>query len=245
MENKLIKVLKKFEYLRRKELGPSESAVFPPDKKGAEMIAKVFLPIAKYAIYGGHFHVEYTNNEGRSGYDIKLNKIELYYHDENEGGHIDPIMYHTNLHTPKYLTKYPYYELGALNLHTSGIDVCFENEAKKYRASFLIRNFTVYGENIADIKADPCSTHAFDWFFPNGICKKTLNQITWIEDIPYEQTEKAAINQDVRQNVSQYRKINDKKNDKDKYEKILDTQSPKKKAYIPCNKKWQFIRVEE
>lgn len=235
MENKLIEVLKKFEDLRENELGPSESAVFPPDKKGAEMIAKVFLPIAKYAIYGGHFHVECTNNGG-SGYDIKLNKIELYYHDENEGGHIDPIMYHTNLHTPYYLKDrgiktYPYYALGALNLHTSGIDVSFENEAKQYRASFLIRDFTVYdaedGKVISKVMADPYSTHAFDWFFPNGICEVTMKQITWIEDMPDKKAEKCSIGQDVRQNVPLYDEHN---------KKIPETQ---------CQKKWQFVRSEE
>ena len=187
MDYALIQALKQFDTRRTEKLGSGESAVFTPDEKGAAMIADVFLPIAKYAVYGGHFHVEYMKGDDWFGYDIKFNKIELYYHDEIEGGHIDPIMYHTNLHTPYYLKDrniktYPYYEFGALNLHPSGIDISFENESKQYRASFLIRDFTVYNAKndgvISKVKADPYSTHAFDWFFSNGINEATMKQLT-------------------------------------------------------------------
>ena len=91
MDYALRQALKKFDARRTEKLGPSESAVFTPDEKGAAMIADVFLPIAKYVIYGGHFHVECVKGDDWFGYDIKFNKIELYYHDEIEGGHIDPI----------------------------------------------------------------------------------------------------------------------------------------------------------
>ena len=161
MDNNLIQALQQFDIRRTEKLGTSESAVFAPGEKGAEMIADTFLPIAKYALYGGHFHVDYKIGDGWAGYDIKFNKIELYYHDEIPGGHIDPIMYHTNLHTPYYLKDrgiktYPYYAFGALNLHISGIDVSFENEAKQYRASFLIRDFTVYNPEDGNvISSDP------------------------------------------------------------------------------------------
>ena len=56
MDYALRQALKKFDARRTEKLGPSESAVFTPDEKGAAMIADVFLPIAKYVIYGGHFH---------------------------------------------------------------------------------------------------------------------------------------------------------------------------------------------
>lgn len=178
-------------------------------------------------------HVEYKIGDGWAGYDIKFNKIELYYHDEIPGGHIDPIMYHTNLHTPYYLKDrgiktYPYYAFGALNLHISGIDVSFENEAKQYRASFLIRDFTVYNaEDGKVISSDPYSTHAFDWFFPNGTSAATMKHLTWIEDIPYEKAKMRSVDQVVRKNVSQY---------DDQNKKIPETQ---------CQKKWQFVRIEE
>ena len=53
MDYALRQALKKFDARRTEKLGPSESAVFTPDEKGAAMIADVFLPIAKYVIYGG------------------------------------------------------------------------------------------------------------------------------------------------------------------------------------------------
>ena len=233
MDCALRQALKKFDARRTEKLGPSESAVFTPDEKGAAMIADVFLPIAKYVIYGGHFHVECVKGDDWFGYDIKFNKIELYYHDEIPGGHIDPIMYHTNLHTPYYLKDrgiktYPYYAFGALNLHISGIDVSFENEAKQYRASFLIRDFTVYNaEDGKVISSDSYSTHAFDWFFPNGTSAATMKHLTWIEDIPYEKAKMRSVDQVVRKNVSQYDVQN---------KKIPETQ---------CQKKWQFVRIEE
>lgn len=233
MDNNLIQALQQFDIRRTEKLGTSESAVFAPGEKGAEMIADTFLPIAKYALYGGHFHVDYKQGDGWAGYDIKFNKIELYYHDEIPGGHIDPIMYHTNLHTPYYLKDrgiktYPYYAFGALNLHISGIDVSFENEAKQYRASFLIRDFTVYNaEDGKVISSDPYSTHAFDWFFPNGTSAATMKHLTWIEDIPYEKAKMRSVDQVVRKNVYQY---------DDQNKKIPETQ---------CQKKWQFVRIEE
>ena len=50
MDYALRQALKKFDARRTEKLGPSESAVFTPDEKGAAMIADVFLQIAKYVI---------------------------------------------------------------------------------------------------------------------------------------------------------------------------------------------------
>ena len=74
MDYALRQALKQFDARRTEKLGPSESAVFTPDEKGAAMIADVFLPIAKYVIYGGHFHVECVKGDDWFGYDIKFNK---------------------------------------------------------------------------------------------------------------------------------------------------------------------------
>ena len=91
--------------------------------------------------------------------------------------------------------------------------------------------FTVYnaedGKVISKVKSDPYSTHAFDWFFPNGICEETMRQLSWIEEIPYEKAKMRSVDQVVRQNVSQY---------DDQNKKIHETQ---------CQKKWQFVRIEE
>ena len=102
---------------------------------------------------------------------------------------------------------------------------------KGTRASFLIRDFTVYnaedGKVISKVKSDSYSTHAFDWFFPNGICEATMKQLSWIEEIPYEKAKMRSVDQVVRKNVSQY---------DDQNKKIPETQ---------CQKKWQFVRIEE
>jgi hypothetical protein len=52
------------------------------------------------------------------------------------------MVYHRNNH---YVDgDVPYFPFLSLHAHSSGIDVTFENEAKKYRASALIRAYEVY-----------------------------------------------------------------------------------------------------
>ncbi len=93
-----------------------------------------FLEIAKYIFYGGYFSV----NDNRRIYP---EDIEFYYHEEDENGLKDPVMYHTNDHEKKNV---PYYSIGSLNFHISGVDVTFEKKEKKYRASFLIRKYSFF-----------------------------------------------------------------------------------------------------
>ena len=54
-----------------------------------------------------------------------------------------------------------------------------------------------------------------------------MKHLTWIEDIPYEKAKMRSVDQVVRKNVSQY---------DDQNKKIPETQ---------CQKKWQFVRIEE
>ncbi|MEE1150761.1 MAG: hypothetical protein UH242_07385 [Methanobrevibacter sp.] len=51
-----------------------------------------------------------------------------------------------------------------------------------------------------------------------------MKQLTWIEDIPYEKAKMRSVDQVVRKNVYQY-----------------DYQNKK----TQCQKKWQFVRIEE
>lgn len=230
MENKLIENMRKFDERRAEMLlGIADRS----SNECSKRIAEAFLPIAKYAIYGGHFHVICESDMCSFGYDIRLNKIELYYHEEKNGGHKDPIMYHTNLHVPYYfkergLNVFPYYDFGSLNLHLSGIDITFEKE-NEYRASFLIRDFTAYdsanGKVISKVKSDPYSTHIFEYFFPNGVSQETLKQVIWVEDNSYEQVIGLQLKQNVRKNVPKYDQSNSK---------MQETQ---------CDKPWQFCRV--
>ncbi len=67
-------------------------------------------------------------------YEIHPIDIEFYFHDVENGIIKEPQMYHAN-------NDYPYFPIGSLFPHRSGIDMTFEREGK-YRASFLIRGYT-------------------------------------------------------------------------------------------------------
>ena len=164
--DKLIKILEKFDALRNDFLKNKQN------KWDETAVAECFLPCAEEILCGGYFLVN-----GKSIIDI--GSVELYYHEEGENGRIkDPIMYHTNDKGSysKFYNKengLPYFILGSFNPHTSGIDVTFESEKNRYRASFLIRSYRVL-ENEDDLKNDrinfdTCSTHIYDDLFPKGV----------------------------------------------------------------------------
>ncbi|MCR4614443.1 MAG: hypothetical protein K5778_10680 [Bacteroidaceae bacterium] len=145
------------------------------------VVADCFHSCAKEILLGGYFLID-------KKYIIDLGSIELYYHEE-EGEIKDYIMYHTNEHPSKSRVfniegGYPYFEFGSFNLHQSGIDVTFENEEEKYRASFLIRSYRVLknGESPKDSQKpyDICSTHLFDDMFYGGISEQNISRIKWV-----------------------------------------------------------------
>lgn len=140
---------------------------------GESAVAECFKNCAKHILCDGYFIVN-------GKYIIDLGAIELYYHEEEPDGIKDYIMYHTNAHPSRSRifklnnNSFPYFEFGNFNLHQSGVDVTFENEKKKYRASFLIRSYRVlktedglYPKN-DDTKYDPHSTRIFDDMFYSG-----------------------------------------------------------------------------
>lgn len=89
--------------------------------------------LAKFFLYGGYINV-------RDQYHIYIKTIEFYYHEE-EGVIKDPIMYHRN----NYFIEgnIPYFAPLSFNSHDTGVDITFENEEKKIRASVLIRAYEV------------------------------------------------------------------------------------------------------
>ena len=126
----------------------------------AEVIADCFTPCAQ-AILAGYFKVVNTAEGNELIREIHPTALELYYHEEGEGGFKDPIMYHTNdrkiaEHRRKkkpeeYFKKrgipgLPYFPFGNENPLTSGIDITFENPLAQYRASFLIREYELICE---------------------------------------------------------------------------------------------------
>ena len=163
-------------------------------------VGECFLPCAEEFLCNGYFLI---NDE----FILDLGSIELYYHEEYEGGLKDHVMYHTNERLPKsHLAKikkytpdnlpvfyrtindnsgYPYFKMGSVNLHQSGVDITFENEKKGYRASFLIRSYRMlkkedlFNDNIL---YDPYSSHLYDDMYNAGLLSfGNNNSIEWIE----------------------------------------------------------------
>ena len=124
MSIELEEVLKDFKNGQKKIKALSE-------KDQIKELSKLFEPIAKHLLCGGCFEVYSGDNLIRRIFPYT---VEFYYHEE-EGIVKDPIVYHKN--TPDY------FKSGTINAHQSGIDITFENEDAKYRASALIRAFRV------------------------------------------------------------------------------------------------------
>ena len=115
-------------------------------------LARQFKEVAKGIFFGGYFQV----NDIRRIYPVE---IEFYYHEESPEGLKDPVMYHTKEHTKN--DSLPYYPLGSLNFHVSGMDVTFEKEGE-YRASFLIREYKVYDLVTKEWKEEKRPTYIYE-----------------------------------------------------------------------------------
>lgn len=202
-------------------------AVNVPQEQKLAVLNEQFCQMAKELLYGGYFCIEGKNQ-------IYLDDIEFYYHEEGEGGLKDPIMYHTNDHEGREI---PYFEMGRLNLHTSGVDVMFENEEKQYRASFLIRGFHVEGGEY-----DSHSTHIYDKMLYMGLPLGKPIEIEWIAlRLPgYENYEPKG---EPRQNVAEY-----EKDEKGRFVKkpaigVFDEKKHfhyGKNNYVRCLRPWRF-----
>lgn len=210
-----------------------------------EVIGKCFEPCAKDILCGGYILVN-------GMFKIDIRSIELYYHEE-DGGIIDPIMYHTNLNMKnstifKRMNELPYFEFGSLNLHTSGIDVTFENPDEHYRASFLIREYrilTIDQElSNTDVPFDKHSTHLFDDMLYLGVPTDKPLDLRWCKDDSYKDCE---IEELPRINVAQYVFTNGKYEkepvDENKLKELGDEAFKYSgKWYLKCQRKWQFRR---
>ena len=198
-------------------------------------IAECFIPCAQY-ILSGCFKV-YNGNTKRT---IRPTAIELYYHEEGADGFKDPIMYHTQDRKAPYLSSrgisaLPYFPIGSMNPHTSGIDITFENPSAQYRASFLIREY----ELVCD-EGDPIpvknSTDIYDDLLINGI---TLDDADWIEWCDGEALPVDRIERKWRRNVAEY-VVRDgvwKKNDKVDGRESFSIGSFR---FVKCPFNWQF-----
>ena len=239
MDN-LINILKEFD-TRRSEMIKKGKKEWNDDA-----VAECFEPCAKEILLNGYFLI---NNE----YIIDLGSIELYYHEE-AGPIKDYIMYHRKERITSRIKEFnngdlPYFDLGSMNLHQSGVDVTFENGEKEYRASFLIRSYRVLrkSDDIANdiIPFDPHSTHIFDDLFYKGISfneeKKTT--IEWIK-LDRGKGVYNKVDQFPRQNVAKYtqkmEKVEVAKNENVQREEILRINGIN---YRRDMRPWQFKRL--
>lgn len=90
-----------------------------------EGLTRQFEDIAQ-VVFNGHFTVNDT-------YEIHPIELEFYFHDEKHGRIIEPQMYHKG--------DLPYFPIGSIYPHGSGVDISFEREPC-YRASVFIRGYT-------------------------------------------------------------------------------------------------------
>ena len=247
-------------------------------KEYSDVIGKCFLPCAQ-AILAGHFCVK--NNEGEVVRKIYPTVIELYYHEEKEDGFKDPIMYHTKdrkyydyyLNKQGHLTQHgknsrnyfekrgisdlPYFPLGSLNPHASGIDITFENPDKQYRASFLIREYDFYSvekEEVLGFFHCPNSTDIYDDMLISGISLENADWLDWVEgDVMAQEPEPEEYFKKhctFRKNVPAYEPANVHPGDKHcpkLWRKRIKADSGNKSGdlkYEHCPFKWQFHKAE-
>lgn len=209
------------------------------------IIGKCFFQCAKDILCGGYLLVN-------GQFKIDIRSIELYYHEE-DGEIIDPIMYHTSLKfnessLSKRMKEFPYFEFGSLNLHTSGIDVTFENPREHYRASFLIREYRILDidQDLSntEVPFDTHSTHLFDDMLYLGVPIDKPLDLKWYKDDNYIDCEIEELN---RVNVAEYI-FKDGKYEKDEITPEQAKEEGNKafkyggKWYLKCQRKWQFRR---
>lgn len=198
------------------------------EKKMASLDEQFSL-MAKELLYGGYFLIENYKH-------LYLDDIEFYYHEEAEGGLKDPIMYHTNMNEGKG-NQIPYFEMGRLHLHISGVDVTFENKEKQYRASFLIRGFHIDGKEY-----DPHSTHVYNEMLYMGVPIGKSIEIKWVSK-QLAGKEFYISKGEWRQNVAEYElkdgkyykiECHDDLYDPDKYFRYSG------KVFKKCQRNWRY-----
>lgn len=148
-----------------------------------EKLTAAFEKLAPHFIYGGYINV---NN----AYRVYIRTVEFYYHDESDKPDAikDPIMYHRNSYNN---ANVPYFPIMTLNAHVSGYDITFENREQEYRASALIREYSIYDcrlNKFLQLKnkmRDDRSTYLYDYL--NGFSLNGKPSIVWIDDEHFPQ----------------------------------------------------------
>lgn len=155
-----------------------------------------FAELAKYFLYGGYIHVKSSRVDRK----IYIREVEFYFYDETHEIPSNKIVYHRNgnyKNVPDNAgipigQKTHYFKPGELYLHASGVDITFESEEKQYRASALIRAFSVeenghlqsiYIDKGKDRNVDPRSTYVYEYLFEGlSIFSPSDFSIKWVDD---------------------------------------------------------------
>ena len=214
---------------------------FQQDRERQNNLEESFKKLAFYLLYGGYFNCS-------KRYDLYITSIEFYYHEEN-GDIKDPIVYHRNKKKWNKKTKEvvheikPYFEIGTLNLHMSGIDITFEKK-DKYRASALIRAFRVYDKiEKVWLDEDDRSTYVYEYLFDGLSIDKSLTQLNWMEN---KQPMPEELSSNSRKNVFQYvsSEAEAKREGLDVERlKVYDFEYYRLETK-PCERKWRFSRPD-
>lgn len=206
---KLKKTIKTFslsEDSRRKLLNGSNDA--PPE----------FIDIARMVL-AGHFSVKDANRKIM----VRPTAVELYYHEESEGGIKDPIVYHRNSNN----NNEKIFPVGTLHNHVSGIDITFEHgctPSTAVRASILIREFEVNGKN------DERSTKLYEALYQQASLFDGIS-IEWVDG-----DQLPNVVQSPRKNVAMFYNDRDKMKAKDHPEQPHTIDG----KFVQDMRKWQF-----
>jgi hypothetical protein len=184
-----------------------------------EQLNEWFKTIAQ-VILSGHFEVQ--SNNDKECVKVYPTTVEMYFHEEREGKYIkDFIVYHRNgkikddnkLRRVEDGKDIKYYPLGVLNTHPSGIDITFESEKRRFRASALIRAFNVENGktskvtgvqyvNQKEVDIDGRSTYIYDALFSQFSILDGFS-VRWV-DCESEKKLKTISNPVKRKNVYEY-----------------------------------------
>lgn len=208
----------------------------------------VFREIAQ-TVLSGYFKVTKGNDENDM-VKIYPTCVELYFHEEQEDGIKDYIVYHRNI-GKKLKSVFP---LGILHNHVSGIDVTFEqgdDAEHAIRLSVLVREFRV---DVSNKKTDIYQND--DWDNKNYIVKYPTHlydaiysqysifdggfKIEWNDG---EETLKLKAESEYRINVPNYIKLGNKMI-KEPYASGKKEVKTKTGDYVQDTRKWLF-RIDD
>lgn len=231
-----------------------EVAMGEHDKEEAlvawENAPQEFEDVAK-TILNGHFLVE----QGHRWKKVHPVCVEMYYHEEWDGGVKDPIVYHKGKEKEAF-------SLGVLHNHVSGIDITFEKTTEKgiVRASALIREFAVeegggenaeaengmgtgegeqrWEANVVEVR----STYLYEALFGQFSVFGGGFRISWV-DGDEDELKGMRLQADVRKNVSKYVMEGSDYRKKKVSEKQADEKLTASRKYVQDMRKWQFRRI--